>query len=94
MTVVMNRGLDTRAVIPWIAAAALAVLLVITLLSGTTAIVPRSSGTSTGPAEVATNPVPAYVQEGIVYGELAPGATSGAEILPAYMVESRIFGDS
>ena len=95
MTVVMNRGLDTRAMIPWIAAAALTVLLAITVLAGSGApIVSRTGGGSAGPVEVATNPVPAYIQESIIFGEMAPGTVADSDILPAYIVESRIFGDS
>lgn len=94
MTVTMDRGLDVRRSIPWIAAAALAAVLAIAVLAGSdSVIVPRSSGGSSGPAEVATNPVPAYVQEGIIYGELDQTATGGAAILPAYVVESTYYGN-
>jgi hypothetical protein len=92
MTFAMNRGLDTRVAIPWIAAAALAVLLAITVFAGSEAsIVPRSNGGSAGPVEVATNPVPAYIQESIIYGEMAPGSVADSAILPPYVVESAIY---
>lgn len=77
-----------------IAFVVLAAAIAVFAMSGGDSPVAREAGPTTGPAAVATNVAPAYVTEGIVYGErVASDVNPGAVILPVYMVEAITYGE-
>jgi hypothetical protein len=86
--------IQVRHLLPWMAVIAVILVVAAIVLSGSDTLVPTRSAPAPGPAaEVVAEPVPSFVAEGIVFGELAPGTQSGAAILPVYMVESIIYGE-
>ena len=73
---------------------AIAVIAIALVVTGDDASVPRSAGAFAGPPAFVAGPVPAHVQEGIAFGDIAPGEVHvSAEILLPHVVESIIYGD-
>ena len=74
---------------------AIAVIAIALVVTGDDALItPRSAGTFAGPPTFVAGPLPAHVQEGIAFGEMAPGEVHvSAEILPPHVVESIIHGE-
>jgi hypothetical protein len=74
---------------------AIAVIAIALVVTGDDApVTPRSAGAFAGPPAFVAGPVPAHVQEGIAFGEIAPGEVHvTAEILPPHVVESILHGE-
>lgn len=96
MTTLPVRQQDIRHWLPGIAAFVLVALVLLIVLSGTSGIEMRTGSNSgagpiSSPATI-SNPVPAHIQEGIVFGEIEPtDVTSSADIMPVHVVEQSYF---
>lgn len=85
---------ETRRWLPWIAALMIAAALGWMALSGSDS--PDRPAPTAGPhghPEVIADGIPAFVQEGIIYGEVDASDPIAVEILPAYVVESIYYGE-
>lgn len=92
-TLPAREPLDIGRWLAWMAVTLAVVLTLLVMSSGGIDVTVRTGGDAgpIAPPATVSDVVPVHIQEGIIFGEIDPDATSSAEIMPVHLVEQSYF---